>query len=87
MLTDSHIHLYLKEFDHDLDVAIQEALNQKINRFLLPNIDNETLPKLLSVCGKYENLFFPMIGLHPCSVDKNYIQNLEKLTIPVNSFI
>ena len=79
MLTDSHIHLYLKNFDNDLDDVIQQALNQKINRFLLPNIDNETLPKLLSICEKYPNLLFPMIGLHPCSVKENYIIELEKL--------
>ena len=79
MFTDSHTHLYLKQFENDLDPLIQQALNKKINRFLLPNIDNETLPKLLSVCEKYPNLLFPMIGLHPCSIKENYITELEKL--------
>ena len=79
MFTDSHIHLYLKQFENDLDPLIKQGLNKKINRFLLPNIDNETLPKLLSICEKYPNLLFPMIGLHPCSVKENYIIELEKL--------
>lgn len=85
MFTDSHIHLYLDQFDTDLDVIIKEALNQKINRFLLPNIDNATLPKLLSICKKYPNLLFPMIGLHPCSVDKNYLNNLDLLYSKIKS--
>ena len=79
MFTDSHAHLYLSEFNNDLDNVIQNAINNKVNRFLLPNIDNETLPKLLSVCNKYRNLFFPMIGLHPCGVKNNYLDELEKL--------
>lgn len=89
MFTDSHIHLYLEQFDTDLDFLIQEALNHKINRFLLPNIDNETLPKLLSTCNKYPDLLFPMIGLHPCSVNKNYRNDLELLyaNITKNNFI
>ena len=86
MFTDSHIHLYLEQFDTDLDFLIQEALNHKINRFLLPNIDNDTLPKLLSTCNKYPDLLFPMIGLHPCSVNKNYRNDLELLYEKLNEF-
>ena len=37
MLTDSHIHLYLKDFDADLDTIIQQALDKKINRFRKQN--------------------------------------------------
>ena len=42
MFTDSHTHLYLSEFNNDLDNVVQNAKNNKVNRFLLPNIDNET---------------------------------------------
>ncbi|MAZ58322.1 MAG: hydrolase TatD [Flavobacteriales bacterium] len=89
MFTDSHIHLYLEQFDSDLNFVIQEAVSHKINRFLLPNIDNKTLPKLLSTCNKYPDLLFPMIGLHPCSVNKNYLNDLELLysNITNNNFI
>jgi len=78
MLTDSHIHLYLKDFDNDLNIVIDQAKKNKINRFLLPNIDRKSLPKLLSICGKYKNLY-PMIGLHPCSVKENYLSEIELL--------
>jgi len=86
MFTDSHIHLYLKEFDSDRNVVIQNALDNSINRFLLPNIDNETLPQLLSLCKKNPDLFFPMIGLHPCSVSKHYLKQLNKLYANIESF-
>tara|TARA_B100001250_G_scaffold376247_1_gene364416 strand:- start:15 stop:809 length:795 start_codon:yes stop_codon:yes gene_type:complete len=84
MFTDSHTHLYLEQFENDLDSVIQEAINKKITRFLLPNIDNETITKLISICKKYNDVLFPMIGLHPCSVDKNYKQQIEKLYSHMN---
>lgn len=84
MLTDSHTHLYLKEFDNDLHAVIKNAQNHKVSRFLLPNINTETLPKLLSVCQKYKNTCFPMIGLHPCSVTENYVAELKKLYNQIN---
>ena len=79
MLTDSHIHLYLEQFENDIDIVIQEAINKKVTRFLLPNIDNQTIKQLIASCDKYKNILFPMIGLHPCSVRKNYIKQLERL--------
>ena len=48
MFTDSHTHLYLEAFDNDLEIVINDALKNKVNRFLLPNIDLKTLPKLIS---------------------------------------
>ncbi|MBL31754.1 MAG: hydrolase TatD [Flavobacteriales bacterium] len=84
MLTDSHTHLYLKEFDNDLHTVIKNAQDHKVSRFLLPNINTKTLPKLLSVCQKYKNTCFPMIGLHPCSVTENYVAELKKLYSQIN---
>ena len=79
MFTDSHIHLYLKEFDADRNLLIKNAVESKITKFLLPNIDNSTLPQLLNLHKQNPNLFFPMIGLHPCSVTKNYKYDLDLL--------
>jgi len=79
MFTDSHTHLYLPEFEDDLESVIANAMESKVNRFLLPNIDQTTLPGLIATCHKYKDICFPMIGLHPCSVEVNYIEQLEKL--------
>ncbi len=83
MFTDSHTHIYLKEFDNDIDTVIQNAINNGVNRFLLPNIDLDTIPKLLSMCKEKKTNLFPMIGLHPCSVSNNYMSDLDKM----NSYI
>jgi len=86
MFTDSHTHLYLKEFNNDLDIVIQNALTKKVNRFLLPNIDADTVSPMLNLCQKDPTLFFPMIGLHPCSVANNFLKQLEKIHQYIGKF-
>ena len=86
MFTDSHTHLYLKEFNHDLDIVIKNAINKQVTRFLLPNIDINTISPMLNLCKKNPKMFFPMIGLHPCSVSKNFLKNLEELNQYIDKF-
>jgi len=86
MFTDSHTHLYLKKFQHDIDDVINNALENKVTKFLMPNIDNTTLKKMLSLCKKDKRKLFPMIGLHPCSVEKDYLEQLEKLYNKINDY-
>ncbi len=49
MLTDSHIHLYLEDFNNDLNTVVKIALDNKVDRFLLPNIDETTISSLLDL--------------------------------------
>jgi TatD DNase family protein len=76
-LTDTHTHLYLKEFDADRDVVIKAALGAGVKRFFLPNIDSASIPALFSTCQAYPQHCFPMMGLHPCSVDNRYQDELK----------
>ena len=88
-LIDSHIHLYLEEFKDDVDTLIQNAINNNIKKFLLPNIDTKTIKPLLNLTKLYPKYCYPMIGLHPCSVDNNFMEKLEKLEREIykNNFI
>ncbi len=77
MFTDTHIHLYLPEFKNDLGLLIEKANNKNIQRFFLPNIDSSTIESMLRVADEFPGQMFPMIGLHPCSVNKNFEKELE----------
>ncbi|WP_341658600.1 TatD family hydrolase [Blattabacterium cuenoti] len=68
-ITDTHTHLYMKEFDQDINFVIQKAFHKGINRFLLPSIDSSIVPNILKLEKKYPNICFSMIGLHPNKVD------------------
>jgi len=76
ILTDTHTHLYLKEFDDDRDDTIQRAFDAGVKYLLLPNIDSSTVKPMLDLCKKYPTNIFPMIGLHPADVKESYKEEL-----------
>jgi TatD DNase family protein len=79
IFTDTHTHLYLKEFDDDRDQTIQRAINTGVKYMLLPNIDSATAKPMLDLCRKYPSNIFPMMGLHPTDVKENYLEELDKV--------
>ena len=78
-LTDTHTHLYAEQLAPDLDEVIQRAKDNRVQRFFLPNIDSTTIDSMLSLCDKDPDHFFPMMGLHPCSVQANYKEELATI--------
>ena len=76
MLIDTHCHLYVKEFEADIDDVIRKASEQDVQRFYLPAIDSETAPALLQLEERFPGQCFAMMGLHPCSVKENYLEEL-----------
>ena len=77
MLVESHSHLFLEEFADDLPQVMQRAREAGVTHIFMPNIDSTTIESLLSVCAAYKEFCFPMIGLHPTSVNKNYKKELD----------
>ena len=77
MLVDSHSHLFLEEFADDLPQVMQRAREAGVTHIFMPNIDSTTIESLLSVCAAYKEFCFPMIGLHPTSVNENYKKELD----------
>jgi len=78
-LIDTHTHLYLEQFEEDRAEVVQRAIDQGVDKMLLPNIDQESLNGLWDLCEKYPENFFPMVGLHPTSVKEDYQQELKNV--------
>lgn len=76
ILTDTHTHLYSKEFDTDRIALIESAINSGITRFFLPNVDSDSIPGMFQIEKKFPANCFAMMGLHPCSVGEKYQQEL-----------
>ena len=89
MFIDTHTHLYIEEFNEDRDVVIKECLSNSIHKLLLPNIDLNSISSLLKLSNLFPKTCFPMMGLHPCSVNSNYENDLIsiKKTLDENDFI
>ncbi|MGR5235889.1 TatD family hydrolase [Vibrio alfacsensis] len=76
-MIDTHAHIYASEFDNDRDEVVQRALEQGIDKILLPNIDLESIEPMLKTEATYPDVCRSMMGLHPCYVDGNVEQTLE----------
>lgn len=74
--TDTHAHVYLPEFKDELTEVVQRAHSAYVNVILLPNIDSSTTESLKLTCNT-NGIFYPMMGLHPCSVKENYKDELK----------
>lgn len=77
MLIDTHSHIYLEDFSHDLDDVVQNAYNNNIKKIILPNINSGSVKRLLDLADSYPHLCFPLMGLHPTSVSADYKDELE----------
>lgn len=90
MLVDSHSHLFLEEFSDDLPQVMQRAHDAGVTHIFMPNIDSTTIGPLLSVCNTYKGFCFPMIGLHPTSVNESYEKELDIVVhqlAPFNEYV
>lgn len=77
-LIDTHTHLFCEEFDNDRDLAIIRAKEAGVTRLFMPNIDDESIESLLSLCDRHSGCY-PLMGLHPTSVDANWEERLAKV--------
>ena len=76
-LIDTHTHLFAQQFDEDRPEVIHRALEKGVKQMLLPNIDSSSIQPMLNLCAEFPNNCFPMIGIHPCDIKKNYLEELE----------
>ncbi|MDO5571813.1 MAG: TatD family hydrolase [Bacteroidales bacterium] len=78
-MIDTHSHIYGEEFDLDREQVIERALEQGLEKIVLANVDNDSLPRIIKTCEEYPSICIPTIGLHPTSVDDNFQSNLDTL--------
>jgi len=76
MLIDTHSHIYSEDFTHDRDEALQRAYESGVKKIILPNIDTGSIKHMLDLADAYPHLCYPLIGLHPTSVDDDYAEEL-----------
>ena len=79
---DTHAHLYLSQFDEDIQDVIQRAVEAGVCKILLPNIDLETISSMNRLTHDYPGVCHAMMGLHPCSINADYnsvLKEMEKL--------
>lgn len=76
---DTHTHLFVEQFNEDREEVVQRAMDAGVEVMLLPNIDLESIPQMNALAAKYPNNCFPMMGLHPGSVNENWQETLKTI--------
>jgi len=74
---DTHTHLFSLAFDEDRTEIVEKAIIAGVDKMLLPNIDCASIEPMYQLCEQFPKNCFPMMGLHPGSVDENWEENLK----------
>ena len=76
-LTDTHSHIYSEEFDKDRRDVVFNAHKAGVKKILLPNIDSTSIDGMMKLAKRYPHHIYPMMGLHPTSVEDDYENELK----------
>lgn len=77
IFTDTHTHIYSKEFESDQQQMMDRALAAGVKRFFVPAIAASYTEAMYDIEMKYPDKVFLMMGLHPTHVDENYVAELD----------
>jgi len=84
MLIDTHAHIYSEDYSNDIDQVIERAYQCNVRKIVLPNIDSSSLKSMLDLSNAYPQICFPLIGLHPTSVNEDYRDELQLVDFWLN---
>lgn len=73
---DTHAHIYSEEFKNDAVDMLLRCEENTVKKIFMPNIDHTSVDAMMEVEGKNPNLCYSMMGLHPCSVKKDFEKEL-----------
>ena len=74
---DTHSHIYLADFAQDIDTVMNRAISEGVKQIFLPSIDSSNIAEIYTLESKFPENCFAMMGLHPCSVKENYLDELK----------
>ncbi len=73
---DTHAHIYAEEFKKELPDVLQRCEEQSVKKIYMPNVDHRSIDEMLEVEHRWPELCHAMMGLHPCSVKKDFQREL-----------
>ena len=73
---DTHAHIYDEKFKDDIDDILNRCQEVGVRQIYMPNIDQTTIDAMLELEHRYSEQCIPIMGLHPCSVRKDFEREL-----------
>jgi TatD DNase family protein len=75
-LIDTHAHIYTEDFDADREDMLTRCEDQGIDKIFMPNVDHTSIDRMMEVELKHPKRCFSMMGLHPCSIKREFENEL-----------
>ena len=66
MLVDTHCHLDFPQYDEDRPAVVARALENGVERIIIPAVDLETIPRILKMAEATPQIY-AAVGVHPNS--------------------
>lgn len=73
---DTHAHIYADEFNADRTDMLRRCEEQGVKRIYMPNVDHASIDKMMDLESRSNGHCIAMMGLHPCSVKKDFQREL-----------
>jgi len=64
MIVDTHIHLDNEKYYDDIEEVIARAVEEGVERFIIPGADPKDLPRAKALADKHTNVYYA-VGMHP----------------------
>lgn len=84
-MIDTHTHLYLPEFQDDIDEVVARARAAGAACCWLPAIHVDSLAAMDSLDERFPGFFRLFAGLHPTEIDDNYPEQLRLIRAALDS--
>lgn len=64
MFIDTHVHLNADQYEEDVEVVIQHALEAKVEKMIVVGFDRKTIIKAMELAEQY-SFIYAVVGWHP----------------------
>ena len=77
ILTDTHTHLYVEQFDPDRQQVLERAMEKGVRHFFIPAIDSTYYQRMFELRDAFPEAVQLKAGLHPTHVKEDFERELE----------
>ena len=78
-MTDTHTHLYSRQYGDDAAGAVERALAAGVKHLVLPNVDRDSIGPLLELHRLYPECTSVAMGLHPTDITDAWPKDLKEI--------
>ena len=84
-MIDTHTHIYFPEFRENIEEIMLHAENNGVKHFILPNVDEDSLPMVKAFHNRYPLITSMAVGLHPTEVKEDWEIVIKSLEIELKT--